>query len=62
MRSSRPGRPVLRDAAALCLAVFELPASALLCELDKGHLEQGEQHKSGCTRWGRVAVDPEEKT
>lgn len=57
MGSSRPGRPVLRDAATLCLAVFRLPSSFLLCELDRGHLDKGEKHKSRCTRWGRVAVD-----
>lgn len=57
MRSSRTGRPVLRDVATLCLEPFRVPGGPLLCELDKGHLDQGQQHKSGCTRWGRVAVD-----
>lgn len=49
----RPGHPVLRDVATLCLDPFPVPGGPLVCELDKGHLEQGVRHKSGCTRWGR---------
>lgn len=50
----------LRDAATLCLAVLPTPGGSLVCELDSGHLDVGEKHRSGCTRWGTPArpVDP----
>ena len=53
MRSSSRGRH-LRDAAALCLAVLDVPGDRLVCELDAGHIDQGVKHKAGCTRWGSV--------
>lgn len=42
----------LRDAAAICAAVLPMPGGDLRCELDAGHLAQGDKHKNGCTRWG----------
>lgn len=54
-------QPLLRDVATICLAVLRMPPGAdnLVCELDAGHLDQGQKHKSGCTRWGRPAEKPE---
>lgn len=53
LRKSRGRRGHLRDAALVCTEVLAVPGSTLRCELDAGHLEKGEKHKSGCTRWGR---------
>ncbi len=52
MTGIRAGRPVLRDTAKMCLDVLPVPNHPLVCELDAGHLELGEKHKAGCTRWG----------
>ncbi len=52
IRTRRPGRPNLRDAATLCRDVLDVPGHPLVCELDAGHLELGVKHKSGCTLWG----------
>jgi hypothetical protein len=49
----RPRRH-LRDVATICTATITLSNGQVLnrCELDAGHLEQGEKHRDGCTRWG----------
>ena len=52
----------LRDAATICTETITLSNGQVLnrCELDAGHLEQGEKHKAGCSRWGKPKLpDPE---
>lgn len=51
MRERR--RRHLRDAATICTDVLNVPGTPMRCELDAGHLKLGQQHKHGCTRWGR---------
>ncbi|WP_285475281.1 hypothetical protein [Actinoplanes sp. NBRC 101535] len=47
----------LRDAATICTAVLTVPGTPMRCQLDAGHLDRGEKHRHGPTRWSGPVLE-----